>query len=142
MKTSKLSKFNDFVNEHYLNGVTSKLIDKDWDELYDEAQENPLKTKIKKALVEVFKDKDLMVAVADNYEWSDGSNGFINFSNLNHFITDIGYKSYADEPSLIEDTSELKQHIYHSYASSRGSDMRRGMKYKNFKYDPKIDFSW
>ena len=85
-----------------------------------------------------------MVAVADNFEWSDGSNGFINFSNLNHYITDIGYMSYADNPSLIQsfDVDGLKKHILYSYASTTNGDLRKGKKYINFKYNPNDEFSW
>ena len=132
----------EFINEGYLDGVASTLVDKEWDELYNDAQQEPLKTQLKDALVEIFKDKNVLVAVGDNYEWSDGSNGFINFSNFNHYITDIGYKSYADKPEVINNIEKFKKHILYAYASSQGGDIKRGENYRDFVYDPSDEFEW
>jgi hypothetical protein len=139
-KNKNVFNFEQF-NENYLSGIANKLISKDWDELYSDAQEEPIKSKIKNILVDIFNDEDVLVAVADNYEWTDGSNGFINFSNLNHFITDIGYKTYADDPNFLSDVDEFKKHILYSYASS-GDDHKRGEKYRNFEYNPNDEFQW
>jgi hypothetical protein len=100
------------LTEEYLNN---------WDALYEQAHQEPNKTKIKKALVQIFKDPHVMGLVGDNYHWSDGSNGVINFSNLNHYITDIGYKCFADNPELFNDLLKLKQHILYSYATSESN---------------------
>ena len=91
--------------------VIKEEYENNWDSLYRKAQEEPNKTKIKKALVQIFKDPHVMGLVGYNYHWSDGSNCVINFSSLNHFITDIGYKCFADNPELFNDLLKLKKHI-------------------------------
>ena len=140
--TKKTKEFHDSINESiYGADVADPMVEKDWDDLYELAKEEPLKSKIKGMLVKIFKDKEVMVKVADNFEWSDGSNGIINFSNLNHYITDIGYKCYADEPSNIEDIEDMKHCILYAYASPEGEN-RRGEKHRNFKYNPNDEFSW
>lgn len=128
--------------QSYLSGISDTLIDKDWDELYEEAQQYKNKWVIQEILKLIFKDKDVMVRVADNYYWSDGSNGFINFSNLDHYITDIGYRSFADNPELFKNIDELKKHILYSYASSGDGNLKAGLKYKNYKYNPDNEFTW
>jgi hypothetical protein len=127
------------ITEEYLNN---------WDALYRKAQEEPYKTKIKKALVQIFKDPHVMGLVGDNYHWSDGSNGVINFSNLNHYITDIGFKCFADNPELFNDLSKLKKHILYSYCTSESNLQNPNVNtayYNDFKkrrYNPNDDFSW
>ena len=145
-KKITLNEFRSFVKktmmeDNYLSGISNPLIDEDWDTLYNKAHKEPTKSKIKKALYKIFKDKSVMIRVADNYLWTDRSNGFINFSNLNHFITDIGFMSYADNPDLLNNLDDFKEHILHSYASA-GNELRRGEKYTNFEYKPNDEFSW
>jgi hypothetical protein len=128
--------------------VIKEEYENNWDSLYKKAQEEPYKTKIKKALVQIFKDPHVMGLVGDNFHWSDGSNGVINFSNLNHYITDIGYKCFADNPELFNDLSKLKKHILYSYATSESNLQNPNVKtayYNDFKkrrYNPNDDFSW
>ena len=127
--------------QSYLSGIASTLINPEWDQLYELAQQNKNKIAIKKILQELLKDKQVMVRIADNYDWSNGSNGFINFNSLNHYITDIGYKSFADNPDLFNDIEMLKKHILYNYASAEGN-LSRGENYRNEKYDPTDDFNW
>ena len=128
--------------------VIKEEYDNNWDSLYRKAQQEPYKTKIKKALVQIFKDPHVMGLVGDNYHWSDGSNGVINFSNLNHYITDIGYKCFADNPKLFDDMLKLKKHILYSYATSESNLQNPRVNsayYNDFKkrrYNPNDDFSW
>src|SRR5664280_1681854 len=99
--------------------VIKEEFEDNWNSLYKKAQQEPYKTKIKKALVQIFKDPHVLGLVGDNFHWSDGSNGIINFSNLNHYITDIGYKCFADNPELFNDLLKFKKHILYSYATSK-----------------------
>ncbi len=128
--------------QNYLSGIANVLINQDWDTRYDAAQQRENRFNIKKALVEIFKDPNVMVRVADLYEWSDGNNGFISFNNLNHYITDIGFKSFADDPMLFFDMDKLKQHILYVYASGASGNFRRGERYRDYKYNPNDDFDW
>jgi len=128
--------------------VIKEEYENNWDSLYRKAQQEPYKTKIKKALVQIFKDPHVMGLVGDNYHWSDGSNGVINFSSLNHYITDIGYKCFADNPELFNDFEKLKKHILYSYATSESNLQNHNVNtayYNDFKkrtYNPNDDFSW
>ena len=139
-----------FKEEYIIEDYSSRdvmgskdFVDKDWDALYDEAHKSPLKNKIKKALVQVFKDKNVMGLVGDNFHWSDGSNGMMNFDNLNHYITDIGYKCYADKGiEIFDNIEELKKYILYAYASSKPSSFSIYDRFQNKKYDPSDDFSW
>lgn len=147
-------KFEQFVNESSETGDyktgdydtsdivgSGNFVGEDWDEKYNRAHESPLKDKIKESLVQVFKDKNVMGLVGDNFYWSDGSNGMMNFNNLNHYITDIGYKCYADEgDEIFEDLESLKKHILYAYASSTKSRVYDD--FVNREYDPTDDFSW
>lgn len=112
-----------------------------WETRYEDAKNQPLKNKIKNNLIKIFKDKNVLVRVADNFYWSNGSNGSINYSNLNHFINDIGYRTYADKPELLDNLEGFKNHILYSYASN-GDDLRMGNKYLKWKYNPNDEFSW
>lgn len=124
--------------------IIESFVNKEWDDLYEEAQKEPYKSKIKKALVKVFKDSHVMGLVGENFYDSDGSNGSINFSFLNHFITDIGYKCFADKgEEIFENIDELKKHILYSYASSEKNSRENVYnEYKNRIYDPTDEFSW
>jgi hypothetical protein len=128
--------------QSYLSGIASVLISKDWDARYEDAQQSRVKGYIKDILVEVFSDVDVIVRVADNFEWSNGSNGFINFDDLDHYITDIGYRSFADDPDLFNDIDKLNRHILYNYASSAGGDLSRGERYVGYKYNPDNEFDW
>jgi len=118
--------------------------DKEWDELYDDAQEEPLKSIIKKSLVKVYKDKKVIGLVGEQFYWSDGSNGIISFDNFDHYLTDIGYKVYADKGlDYIEDIELLKKYILYAYAASEDSARQNIVdKYKDHTYNPDDDFSW
>ena len=145
MKNIKDFKQFNKVNETiYGHNVADPMVDKEWDDLYEEAKEEPLKSKIVKMLVEIFKDKDVLVAVADNYEWRDGSNGIINFSNLDQYITDIGYMVYADKPELIKngDIEEVKEYILYAYASPKDGNLRKGEHHREHNYNPGKEFKW
>jgi len=137
----KIKNFEDFINESiYGADVADPMVEKEWDDLYEEAKEEPIKSKIKEMLVEIYKDKDTLVKVADHFEWSDGSNGIINFNELDHFLTDVGYKCYADDPSNIEDLEDFKKCILYAYAST---DLGyKGEKHRDHQYDPNNEFSW
>ena len=54
-----------------------------------------------------------MLKIVDNFYWSDGSNGQISFDNLNHFITDLGYRIFAEYPQIIRDNNleEFKKQL-------------------------------
>ena len=112
-----------------------------YDKRYEAAQQEPLKTKIKDMLVNIFKDKDFMVKIADNYEWKDGSNGYINFSSLNHYINDMGYRAYAENPEVLDSEEELKEHLRYEWTST-GTEFKKGEKYRDFEYNPEDEFRW
>jgi hypothetical protein len=130
------------LRENEFPSVATQLISKDWDELYEEAHEEPISSKIKSLLVKIFKDKKAMIAIGDNYEWSDGSNGFISFSQLDHFITDAGYQTYAENPDSINNIQEFKKELLYRHASPVDGENRKGQKYKNKNYNPNNNFSW
>jgi hypothetical protein len=143
MKTLKT--FNQFINEEYSTSDimgSKEFVGKDWDASYDEAHEEPLKSTIKKALVEVFKDKKVMGLVGENF--SDGSNGMMNFDNFNHYITDIGYKCYADKgEEIFNNIEELKKYILYAYATKEENARQNIVdKFKDKVYDPSDEFSW
>jgi len=134
--------------QRFVLQVIKEEYENNWDFLYRKAQQEPVKTKIKKALVQIFKDPHFMGLVGDNFHWSDGSNGVINFSNLNHYITDIGYKCFADNPELFDDFPKLKKHILYSYCTSESNLQNPNVNsayyndFKKRKYNPNDDFSW
>jgi hypothetical protein len=133
------------MKKQFIKTFEKFIVSKDWDELYDEAQTEPIKSEIIKELVKVYKDKEVLIRVGDNFEWSDGSNGYINFDNFNHYLTDIGYRLYADldgDLDKFKDPVELKKEILYAYASSDNGDFKRGQKYADFKYNPKDEFHW
>jgi hypothetical protein len=141
-----IKKFEQFVNEDYsISDVmgSREFVDKDWDTKYDEAHEEPLKSKIKKALVEVFKDSHVMGLVGEQYYWGDGSNGLMNFSNLNHYITDIGYRTYADKgEEIFDDIKKLTDYILYAFASSKIGNQKIYDRYKDEEYNPDDEFFW
>jgi hypothetical protein len=112
---------------------------KDWDELYEESKHGVLDIRIRRNLKKIFSDPEVRVKVGDYFYWTDGSNGSINMSNFNEFITDIGRKSYADDPTLLKDVERMKEHILYSYAHNK--DTRAGERYRDFEYQPK-SFEW
>lgn len=126
---------------NYLSGISDILISKDWDERYELAQQVRVRSAIIEALRIVFSDPEVMVRVGDNYAWGGGSNGFINFSDIDHYITDIGFCAFADDPGLFQDINKLHNHILFAYASSPG-DLRRGEKYRDHVYNPDNKFEW
>lgn len=127
---------------NYMGGISDILISKDWDERYELAQQVRVRSAIIEALRIVFSDPDVMVRVGDNYVWTDGSNGFINFSDIDHYITDIGFRSFADDPGLFQDINKLRNYILYSYATSADSDLRRGEAYRDHVYNPDNKFEW
>ena len=112
------------------------------EKLYEIAKEEPVKSEIKKMLKLIFKDQEVLVRVGDNYEWSDGNIGGLSYSNFNHYINDIGYELYSQNPLLLNDYDEFKKQVLYSYASIEGSNLRKGEKFRDFEYDPDDEFSW
>jgi len=113
----------------------------EWGDRYNEAKTGMIDMRIRRILKKIFEDPEVRVRVGDNFHWTDGSNGFINFSNFNEYVTDIGYMTYADNPSLMNDIKAFKEHILYSYATSEKSDTKAGERYRDFKYTPK-SFNW
>lgn len=131
----------DIKNKFWINYL--KLwSEKDWDFNYEIAQRQPFDTLIKNMLVELLKDKELLLKIADNFYWSDGSNGIISFDNLNHFITDLGQKIFAEYPQIIRDSNleEFKKKIEYNTSSDYSPFIKE--RYEDFEYDPNDDFSW
>jgi len=93
-------------------------------------------------------DEQLLIRLADNYVWSDGSNGYINFSNFNHWLTDSVYRIYLQNPETKNNLGLLKQKLSYEFSSSpdNNNGFRKGENYiknKNFRYNPNSDdFSW
>jgi hypothetical protein len=116
--------------------------DTDWDFNYEVSQNDPFKTMIKNLLVESLKDEEILLKIADNFYWSDGSNGYISFDNLNHFITDLGYRIFAEYPQIIRDKNleEFKKQLLRNGSVNVTPFIRE--RFKDFKYNPNDEFSW
>jgi len=121
----------------------------EFDYYYEKAQEEPIKTQIKKMLVEIFKDKDVMVDVGDYFDWSNGDIGDTNIDDLNDFITLVGYRCYANNQDILNDIDEFKRMILYGFSHNTKEEKIRnpkcriiGEKYRNFKYNPNDEFHW
>jgi hypothetical protein len=131
----------DIKNKFWVNFL-QLWFESDWDSNYEYAQNEPFKVIIKKLLVESLKDENIFLKIADTFYWSDGSNGQISFSNLNHFITDLGYRIFAEYPQIIRDKNlnEFKRKIEHNTSPNPSNFIKE--RYKDFKYNPDDEFYW
>jgi len=148
MSYSGYNKLPDEIKTINIKNINNKMkyADNDYDEdyLYYLGHKDPYKTLIKNNLINVLKDRELLFKICDNFYWSDGSNGIINFDNLNHFINDIGYKVFEYNPEYFfkNDLNGIKKRILYAHASSSEPKDFIKERYKDFKYNPNDEFSW
>lgn len=114
------------------------------DYYFSEKVENDdeLKYKLRKLLkLALEENPDIKVSLADQYEWSDGSNGFINFNELDHWLNWFAEDMYGRDifDNYSNYISEIKKH---GAIPDKNGKWRKGEKYRDHDYDIHNEFSW
>jgi hypothetical protein len=136
----------------FKNIISENFKEDEFDEnLYRIENDIKLKTKVKSIIKSILdKDEDFLYDIASAFVWRDGSNGYISFDKLNHYINDLAYRTYADAPHLFDGNLSLskieriKDQVYYTGDLVRG-DSEKGQEFitrTNWVYNPDDEFRW